>query len=105
MEVLLRSEIFYKSPEFHNKVRTYLKHCTNCILSQCSADEFDPCVNFCMKPCTDFKINYELKRQSLLTDMKTEFITLCTQKSETSQCESQLIDKYNQLLTSLFESL
>lgn len=104
MEVLLRSEIFCKSPQFHEKVRSYLKHCTNCIVSQCIAEELEPCVEFCMKPCVEFKISYESKRQALLSDLKQEFITQCSDRDDIQQCESHIIEKYNHLLSSLFES-
>lgn len=103
MEVLLRSEMFFQNQKFHTKVRTALIHCTNCIVSQCYTGEMEPCVKFCMKPCTRLKIYYETQRLDLLSKLKEEFIE-CSNQEDLAECQYLLVEKYNRLLTSLFES-
>ena len=104
MEIILRSEILYKSPEFHKKIREKLKLCTGCIVSSCNESSLAPCVEKCMEPCTAFKLSYESKKTELLEQLKNEMLSACLHNPDQESCKRSIVSKYRESISSLFES-
>jgi hypothetical protein len=105
MEILLRSEFFFTSPDFHSKLRSNLQKCTGCIVSQCTKDSLDPCIEFCMSPCVEFRVKYESSRKSLLNNLKDEMLLTCLHKPDRERCAEQVRDNYRSRLSTLFTSI
>lgn len=101
MEIILRSEIFYKSPEFHSKLRKTLTACTDCIVNTCEPSSLDPCVEICMKPCVAFKLSYDSKKNELLEDLKKAMISECLNAKDQDSCSKSVVSHYNESISSL----
>ena len=104
MEIILKSEILYKSPEFHEIVRKKLTSCTDCITKSCSSSNLNPCVEVCMKPCIEFKLDYENKRNQLLDSVKNSMLNECLQSTNKKACQKKLISSHLERLSELFSS-
>jgi hypothetical protein len=104
MEVILKSEIFYKSPEFHEVIRDRLKGCTDCIVRKCTASNLDVCVEACMSPCVEFKLDYETKKSEILENLKSTMLSTCLPSPNKESCIKEVNSFYSQQLSQLFSS-
>ena len=104
MEAILRSDILYKSPEFHQIIRQKLIVCTDCIIGKCNSNNFDACIDNCMKPCVEFKLDYESKRSKILESLKDKMLDECLNSVDQDSCKKKVINEHLGYMTNIFHS-
>lgn len=105
MELILRTEILYRSPEVHNLVRQRLLKCTGNIVANCNEQKLDQCVDQYIEPCRAFKLEYEAKRNFLLEKVKTEMVVSCLDSTDKEICKKDIISQNLQELDKLVINL
>ncbi|CAG9324625.1 unnamed protein product [Blepharisma stoltei] len=105
MELILRTEILYKSPEIHQIVRQKLLKCTENIVKKCNPENLDTCVDEHMAPCREFKLQYESKRNELLDKIKKDMLSSCLNSEDKESCKRRVVESNISEVDKLLEFL